>query len=434
MKKNILILGSGGREHALAYKISQSPLLAQLFIMPGNPGTAALGLNLPGNPSDFELVKQNILGFDIDIVICGPEVPLADGLMDSILETDWEFKPILVGPCKRGAQLESSKAFAKEFMNRHQIPTAQYKTFVQSELEQALEYIHQLIPPIVLKASGLAAGKGVVICEDHIQAEMELIQLLKGRFGESSETVVIEEFLTGIEFSMFILTNGSQYILLPEAKDYKRIGEGDTGLNTGGMGAISPVPFVDNELLQKVTERIIQPSIKGLQQEGIPYSGFIFFGLINVNGDPFVIEYNCRLGDPETEAIMPRLKSDLIELILAMDNHQLDRIQLETYPEYAAAIMMVSEGYPGNYKKGLEIILPTQVENNCFIFHAGTKESDFTLKTDGGRVLAVSSLGDTLSGAISKSINGVESILFEGKYYRKDIGKDLERYLTKNES
>ncbi|MBK7913235.1 MAG: phosphoribosylamine--glycine ligase [Saprospiraceae bacterium] len=430
MKKNVMILGSGGREHALAAKIKQSPLLANLFTLPGNPGTASLGMNLPGNASDFDLIKQHILDFNIDIVLCGPEVPLADGLMDAILKTDWEFKPILVGPTKIGAQLESSKAFSKEFMKRHQIPTAAYKTFEQEELDAALDYIHELTPPIVLKASGLAAGKGVVICEDHVTAEQELVELLKGRFGEASQTVVIEEFLKGIEFSVFILTNGSQYILLPEAKDYKRIGEADTGLNTGGMGAISPVAFVDDAMLTKVRDQIIQPTLNGLMQESIPYKGFIFFGLINVNGDPFVIEYNCRLGDPETEVIMPRLKNDLIHLIQAMDDHTLNEITVETNPDYAATIMLVSAGYPGTYVKGKEIQLPVLSDPDQMIFHAGTKEQDYSLKTDGGRVLAVSSLGKTITEAVQKCNEIAEQIQFEGKYYRRDIGKDLETFLT----
>lgn len=430
MKKNVMILGSGGREHALAAKIKQSPLLANLFTMPGNPGTANLGINLPGNPSDFELIKQHILDFNIDIVLCGPEVPLADGLMDAILETDWEFKPILVGPTKKGAQLESSKAFSKEFMKRNNIPTAAYRTFEKENLDAALEYIHELTPPIVLKASGLAAGKGVIICEDHLIAEKELIELLQGRFGEASQTVVIEEFLKGLEFSVFILTNGSQYVLLPEAKDYKRIGEADTGLNTGGMGAISPVAFVDVDLWAKVRDQIIEPTLNGLQQDAIPYKGFIFFGLINVNGNPFVIEYNCRLGDPETEVIMPRLNNDLIQMIQAMEDHTLDEIILETNPNFAATIMLVSAGYPGPYIKGKEIQLPMLTDPDQMIFHAGTNEVDYSLKTDGGRVLAVSSLGKTMTEAVQKCNEIAEQIHFEGKYYRKDIGKDLEPYLS----
>ncbi|MGB5024980.1 MAG: phosphoribosylamine--glycine ligase, partial [Saprospiraceae bacterium] len=287
-----------------------------------------------------------------------------------------------------------------------------------------------LTPPIVLKASGLAAGKGVVICDDHITAEQELVELLKGRFGEASQTVVIEEFLKGIEFSVFILTNGSQYILLPEAKDYKRIGEADTGLNTGGMGAISPVAFVDDALLTKVRDQIIQPTLNGLMEEAIPYKGFIFFGLINVNGDPFVIEYNCRLGDPETEVIMPRLKNDLIHLIQAMDEHTLNEITVETTPDYAATIMLVSAGYPGTYIKGKEIQLPVLSDPDQMIFHAGTKEQDYSLKTDGGRVLAVSSLGKTITEAVQKCNEIAEQIQFEGKYYRRDIGKDLETFLS----
>ncbi|MBK9722917.1 MAG: phosphoribosylamine--glycine ligase [Saprospiraceae bacterium] len=425
MKKNVLILGSGGREHALAYKIKQSNLIAQLFVMPGNPGTAALALNLPGNPSDAELVKTTIFNFDIDIVICGPEVPLADGLMDALSIASWDHKPILVGPTKAGAMLESSKAFSKEFMLKHSIPTAAFQAFTKDQEQEALEYMSLLKPPIVLKASGLAAGKGVIISPDHHQAELELLDLLHGKFGAASETIVIEEFLDGIEFSVFILTNGTQYALLPIAKDYKRIGIADSGLNTGGMGAVSPVSFVDEILLEKVRSQIIQKTLDGLKKDQIPYQGFIFFGLICVQGEPYLIEYNCRMGDPETEVVMPRLKTDLIELILAMQENRLDQVKIETDPRYAATIMLVSGGYPGVYEKGKTIQLPTEGYQNSILFHAGTKEQNNILTTDGGRVISITSFGNTKEEAVDTSLDLAAKIQFEGKYYRQDIGFDL---------
>jgi phosphoribosylamine--glycine ligase len=425
MKKNVLILGSGGREHAIALKVSQSELLGQLFVMPGNPGTMDIAFQLPGDLSDHEMVKSNILGFDIDIVICGPEVPLSEGLMDSILNTDWAYKPILVGPCREGARLESSKAFSKEFMKRHQIPTAAYQTFSKDQENEALEFISKMSVPVVIKASGLAAGKGVVICPDHASAKKELREMFQGKFGESSETIVIEEFLSGIEFSVFILTNGNQYVLLPEAKDYKRIGVGDQGPNTGGMGAVSPVPFLDESLLKKVKDQIIHTTLNGLKKDNIPYKGFIFFGLINVNGDPFVIEYNCRLGDPETEVILPRLKNDLIELIIQMEEERLDHVEIELDSRTAVTIMLVSKGYPDQYEKGKEILLPPDIPEDSCLFYAGTKLEDQLLKTNGGRVISVTSLAATMQSALSKSLKLADEIKYEGKYYRNDIGFDL---------
>lgn len=425
MEKNVLILGSGGREHALALKINQSKLLAQLFIMPGNPGTTDFAFQVPGDLSDHQKVIANIEAFNIDIVVCGPEVPLADGLMDAISAANWSIKPILVGPSKRGAQLESSKAFSKEFMKNYDIPTARYKTFTKTHASEAREYLRSMSLPIVIKASGLAAGKGVVICEDFETAEMELDEMFHGKFGESSEVVVIEEFLKGIEFSVFILTNGKQYVVLPEAKDYKRIGEQDTGLNTGGMGAVSPVTFLNEDLLEKVRLHIIEPTLSGLEKENIEYRGFIFFGLINVNNNPFVIEYNCRLGDPETEVILPRLKNDFIELIMAMDEMRLDQVEIEKDPRTAVTIMLVSKGYPENYEKGKVITLPTAIPEGTYLFHAGTIEDHHKLKSNGGRVLAVTSLSETMDVALQSSLKIAEEIQFDGKYYRKDIGFDL---------
>ncbi len=425
MKKNVLILGSGGREHALAHCISKSNLLSQLFILPGNPGTSDFVFQIPGNLSDHSGIIDAIRNYEIDIVICGPEVPLAEGLMDSIRSVAWPHRLILVGPGKQGAKLESSKAFSKNFMSKYDIPTAAFRNFVKSEFNEAIEYIKNLTAPIVLKASGLAAGKGVIICQDHPTAEAELKEMFDGKFGESSQTVVIEEFLKGIEFSVFILTNGSQYVLLPEAKDYKRIGEGDTGLNTGGMGAVSPVPFADKKLMKLVEDTIINPTLKGLQTEKIDYQGFIFFGLILVNNMPKVIEYNCRLGDPETEVILPRLKTDFIELIVAMDENRLDQKVIETDPNTALTIMLVSGGYPGNYQTGKKISLPDRLPDNSVIFHAGTKEENHALLTNGGRVLSITCLDNSIESALKTSLELANKIEFEGKYFRNDIGLDL---------
>lgn len=425
MRKNVLILGSGGREHALALKISQSDVLGQLFIMPGNPGTMQIALNIPGDIMDIPSVIHTVQQFDIDIVICGPEAPLAAGVMDALSEMDWPRKLILVGPSKAAAQLESSKAFAKTFMQKHNIPTAAYRIFEKSQINEAMEFISTLVPPIVLKASGLAAGKGVVICEDHMEAEREIIAMLSGKFGTASETLVIEEFMRGIEFSVFILTNGQQYILLPEAKDYKRIGEGDTGPNTGGMGAVSPVPFANKALMDAVKSEIIEPTLKGLQEDGIPYKGFIFFGLMVVDQQAKVIEYNCRLGDPETEVVLPRIQSDLLELILAMEARPLDPQPIEIDSRSAATIVLASGGYPGNFEKAKTIQLPENIADESYIFHAGTQLENYHLKSNGGRVLAITSLHESAAEALRLSRQLAEKIQFDGKYFRRDIGLDL---------
>jgi phosphoribosylamine--glycine ligase len=426
MKKNVLILGSGGREHAIAEKISQSNLLQQLFIMPGNPGTMDFALQIPGDIMDPVQVISQIENFNIDIVICGPELPLAAGLMDAISVSSISHKPILVGPNQQGAQLESSKAFSKDFMSRHQIPTAAFKSFIKVQESEAISFIKSLTPPIVIKASGLAAGKGVVICPDHESAILELKFMFEGKFGTSSETIVIEEFLDGKEFSVFILCNGNQYALLPEAKDYKRIGIADTGLNTGGMGAVSPVSFISSAVMDEVKKSIIEKTLDGLIKENIPYQGFLFFGLIEVRGQAFVIEYNCRLGDPETEVILPRLKNDLIELIIAMDEKKLDSIPIETDSRTAVTIMLVSGGYPGDYEKGKEIKLPDVLPEDSVIFHAGTLWEDQILKTNGGRVLSVTSLNNSLDSALTNSLQLAEKIQFDGKYFRNDIGFDFK--------
>lgn len=425
MKKNVLILGSGGREHALTHKISQSTLLGQLFAVPGNPGIAELAMILPGSLNDFESIRQLIIQYDINIVICGPEIPLAEGLMDFLDDCDLPEKPILIGPKKAGALLESSKSYSKDFMLRHGIPTAAYKSFSKDQIDEAMEFMGSMFPPIVLKASGLAAGKGVLICPDHMNAETELLQMFSGKFGTASDNVVIEEFLSGIEFSVFILCNNSRYILLPEAKDYKRIGERDTGLNTGGMGAVSPVPFVSPELMQKVTDRIILPTLSGLQKDGIEYKGFIFFGLIVVNDEPYLIEYNCRMGDPETEVVMPRLQSDLLELIMALENKSPASLSIEVDPRTAVTVMMVSKGYPGDYEKAKPIDLTKVNGKNFTIFHAGTSMDNYQLVSAGGRVLAITSFGAGISEAVKNSLQIADDISFDGKYYRRDIGIDL---------
>lgn len=426
-KKNVLIIGSGGREHALSWKIAQSPLLNRLFIAPGNAGTGFTGINIPVSGNDFEAVKRAVLENDIEIVVVGPEDPLVNGIAD-FFASDGLLKDILViGPGKAGAMLEGSKDFAKGFMRRHKIPTAAYETFTAETIDEGLAFLKKLSPPYVLKADGLAAGKGVLICRSLGEASSELKSMLvDSKFGKASSKVVIEEFLDGIELSVFVLTDGESYKILPEAKDYKRAGEGDTGPNTGGMGSVSPVPFASGDFMQKVEERIIRPTIQGLREENIPYKGFIFFGLMNVKGDPFVIEYNVRMGDPETEAVMPRIKSDLLELMIAIDEGRLSGFNLETYPETAVAVMMVSGGYPGAYQKGLTID-GLRNEELPVIFHAGTTydESTKDVVTSGGRVLAVTSMGVTLKDALRKAYAGAEKIKFKDSCYRRDIGKDL---------
>src|SRR5688500_475793 len=421
---NILIIGSGGREHALADKISASPLCSNVFIAPGNAGTAMIGTNLPFEGNDFAAIKHVILSDNIGLVIVGPEAPLVEGIVD-YFSTDDELKNIpIIGPSKMGAMLEGSKAFAKEFMQRHNIPTAAYRSFQKDELEEALKYLDSHALPIVLKADGLAAGKGVIICQSIDEAKSEITEMLSGKFGAASDTVVIEQFLSGIEFSVFALTDGNDYVLLPEAKDYKRIGEGDTGLNTGGMGAVSPVPFVDEKLRDKVRTKIIEPTVNGIKQEKIPYTGFIFFGLINVNGDPYVIEYNCRLGDPETEVVLPRIQSDFVELLLAAWNKKLKGYEISIDPRVAVTFILASGGYPGEFEKG-KIISGLDKVDGSRIYHSGTRLMNGSINTSGGRVMAVTSLASNMQRAIEKCLINAENIMYEGKYYRRDIGFDL---------
>ena len=421
----ILLLGSGGREHALAWKIAQSPLCAELFIAPGNPGTAEFGSNIELSVNDFESQKTFCLTHQIDMVIVGPEDPLVNGIYD-FFQQDLLQHIHVIGPSKKGAQLEGSKAFAKQFMQKMQIPTAGYKEFTIENFEDGIQYLKQHSLPIVLKADGLAAGKGVVIAETTEQALDTFIEMIQDKkFGVASATVVVEEFLTGIECSVFILTDGKHYCLLPSAKDYKRIGEGDKGLNTGGMGAISPVPFVDDVFMQKVSERIIEPTIKGLQKEQIVYKGFIFVGLIKVNDEPFVIEYNCRMGDPETEVVMPRIENDLLPLLAALKNETLHEHVCLHSNKHAATIMLVSAGYPEDYEKGKGIRGVEDVSDSI-VFHAGTKKAKDELLTNGGRVIAITSLADSLHEAINLSNATALKIDFEGKYFRKDIGWEFE--------
>jgi len=424
-KTNVLLIGSGGREHAIAWKLVQSPLLNQLFIAPGNAGTAGVGTNVAISGNDFESIKQFVLDNKIDLVVVGPEDPLVRGIHDFFLN-DGLLKDIpVIGPQKAGAELEGSKDFAKQFMIRHGIPTGAYQTFTKDTLSQGMAFLQTLNPPYVLKADGLAAGKGVLICKTLHEAEVELTDMLANqRFGKASERVVIEEFLDGIELSAFAITNGIEYLVLPEAKDYKRIGVNDTGPNTGGMGSISPVPFAGKEFMQKVEERVIKPTVAGLQKDGIPFQGFLFFGLMNVKGDPYVIEYNVRLGDPETESMLPRIKNDLLEIFLATAHGGLSKIKLETDQRTAACVMIVSGGYPGEYAKG-KIIAGLETVNKSLIFHAGTGYIDNNIISAGGRVIAVTTLADDLNSAIAQSLESASQIKFENSYFRNDIGKDL---------
>jgi len=424
---NILLLGSGGREHAIAWKLVQSPKLKTLYIAPGNPGTAGVGINLDINPIDFESVKKVVLDKAIDLVFVGPEEPLVKGIHDSFLSDDRVKHIPVIGPTKNGAQLEGSKDFAKAFMIRHGIPTAAYKSFESGQGNEAKEFLSTLNPPYVLKADGLAAGKGVVISNSLDEAKNTIDEFFKGKFGDASRKVVIEEFLKGIELSVFVLTDGKSYVILPEAKDYKRIGEGDTGLNTGGMGAISPVPFADKAFMQKVEDRVIIPTINGLAKDGIDYKGIIFIGLMNDNGNPYVIEYNVRMGDPETEVVMPRIDSDLVEMFDLTGKCKLSDYRIKISDKVATTVILVSGGYPEEYEKG-KIITGLDAVKGVIPFHAGTKKAGENIVTSGGRVIATTALGDSLNAALEKSFNAANTINFEGKYYRKDIGNDLKKY------
>ncbi len=422
---NILILGAGGREHTIAWKLSQSPKLTQLFVAPGNAGTSEIAKNIPIGVTDFNEIKEAVLSNKIDMVIVGPEDPLVNGVHDYFLNDDKLKHVPVIGPQKAAAELEGSKEFAKEFMMRHQIPTAAYQSFTSDNLKEGFEFLENLNAPYVLKADGLAAGKGVVILDDLEKAKEELRSMLVDKkFGSASTTVVIEEFLAGIELSVFVLTDGNGYKVLPTAKDYKRIGEGDVGLNTGGMGAISPVPFADQKFMDKIHERIVVPTVEGLKKDHLPYKGFIFIGLIKVGDDPFVIEYNVRLGDPETEVVVPRIKNDLVEVFQAVASEQLNQLDLQLDDRTATTVMLVSGGYPEAYEKGKEISGYDQIEDSL-VFHAGTTLNKGRVVTNGGRVMAITSFGDDFKQALKKSYQNIEKISFDRMNYRSDIGFDL---------
>jgi phosphoribosylamine--glycine ligase len=425
---NVLILGSGGREHAFAWKIAQSKQLQNLYIAPGNAGTANCGTNLNVGVNDFEAIKNIVWEKDINLVLVGPEDPLVNGIHDYFLNDDVLKDIPVIGPKKDGAQLEGSKDFSKQFMFKHGVPTARYATFTKNNLQEGFVFLETLEPPFVLKADGLAAGKGVLIIDDIKEAKEELKKMLvDAKFGNASTKVVIEEFLKGIELSVFVLTDGKSYKILPAAKDYKRIGEGDTGLNTGGMGAVSPVPFADDAFIKKVEELVVKPTINGLNKDGIDYRGFIFIGLMNCDGEPSVIEYNCRMGDPETEVVIPRIKTDFIDLLQGVANQTLHEKKYETITETATTVVMVSGGYPGDFEKGKIV----DGLNNSFdsqVFHSGTKLDGDHVVTNGGRVFAITSFGKTIDEAVNKSFATADKIKYDGKYFRRDIGKDLKIY------
>jgi phosphoribosylamine--glycine ligase len=422
---DVLILGSGGREHALAWKIAKSPLLGKLYIAPGNGGTSDVAINISIGVNDFPEIKEFVISNNIEMVVVGPEEPLVNGIYDYFKNDDSLKNVSIIGPSKKGAQLEGSKDFAKKFMIDNDIPTARYKSITKDHIKEGYDFINELKPPYVLKADGLAAGKGVLIIDKIEEAKRALDNMLDGMFGNAGKTVVIEEFLDGIECSVFVLTDGTDYKILPVAKDYKRIGEGNTGLNTGGMGAVSPVPFADNEFMRKVEQRIVVPTMKGLQKEKIVYKGFLFLGLIEVNNEPYVIEYNCRMGDPETEVVMLRIESDLLDILKSIDSGGFARKELHQDPRSAVTVMLVSGGYPEEYEKGKTISGFENVPDECIVFHAGTALKNGRVITSGGRVIAVSSYGTDKKDALGKSYKGARSIKFENSYYRRDIGFDI---------
>jgi len=423
---NIFLLGSGGREHAFAWKIVQSHKCSQLYVAPGNAGTASIAKNIKLSITDFDGIKTFILDHSIDLVVIGPEEPLVKGIVDFLLNQKETSKIPVVGPSQLGATLEGSKDFSKRFMQRNNVPTAAYETFTANEIEAGLAYLETQNLPIVLKADGLAAGKGVLICQTLKEAKDSFKEmLLEHKFGEASAKVVVEEFLHGIELSVFVATDGKSYKILPEAKDYKRIGEGDTGLNTGGMGAVSPVFFADEDFMKKVEELVVKPTVNGLAKESIPYKGFLFIGLMNNNGEPYVIEYNVRMGDPETEAVLPRITSDFVDLLIGIGTGTLENYKIEISPEFATTVVMVSGGYPESYQKGFSISLPTKKENTI-VFHAGTSiNEEGELINQGGRVIAVTGMGNSLKSALKNAFSTVENIHWEKSYYRKDIGQDI---------